>query len=745
VSAYLSALAICGAALVIGGGLCSRTGAWSWTAPATGLAAVVLLAWLAMRLPGHGTTAAVAIALATIASALLLVRGRPDLRPLWEALPVAALVLAACSLPFVANGRIGELGVWVLDDLAGHMAQADAMRTLGTGADYTAPGYPIGPHALVAALADGLGVGVSSGFTGLLLATPVLTALTALGVLREARWYLRVPVAALAGVAYLAASYFAEGAFKEPLLALFFLAFVLGLRERRPLVLVLTTAGAVAVFGVSALAWPAAALVWLAVLELLHGWRPDVGRFLPGRRVAVVIGVVVVALAAALAVGSRDFFEEGPGELISEKGIGGNFLGQLSPLEALGVWRQEDFRLGIPDPLLEPGILLACAVVIFGLVWWWRRREWVLLAGALAGISIYAVARPVTLAYFSGKALAVVAPLLTLLGAGALATVASRGRGGWAPWAAGAVLVAYVAVAGASSAIALRGTHVRPHQRGHDLAAFRSLVEDQPTIYLGRDNWMRWEVRGAQLSGFQAYNSALAREIGPVPAKATGEGSQPAVDSDSVDPALLASTRYLIASRTPYASVRPEDFRVVERTRWHELWERRGTPAPRQILPGEGEAPGAVLDCASPDGRVLARGSGVAYVRPRPVVGPAQEWRPASVQNGDSRKQTLQLEPGVWDISIRWFSDVPLHLRAGSLDTTLPAFLGDRTTFASAGRVVSRGGPLEVTVAVPGRRRVATVRTADLGTVVATRVDQPGRLVPLRRACGEYVDWYRAG
>ena len=37
-----------------------------------------------------------------------------------------------------------------------------------------------------------------------------------------------------------------------------------------------------------------------------------------------------------------------------------------------------------------------------------------LLAAALAGVTVYAVARPVTLAYFSGKALAVVAPVLTL-------------------------------------------------------------------------------------------------------------------------------------------------------------------------------------------------------------------------------------------------------------------------------------------------------------------------------------------
>jgi hypothetical protein len=48
-----------------------------------------------------------------------------------------------------------------------------------------------------------------------------------------------------------------------------------------------------------------------------------------------------------------------------------------------------------------------------------------------------------------------------------------------------------------------------------------------------------------------------------------------------------------------------------------------------------------------------------------------------------------------------------------------------------------------VTVSVPGRRRVETVRTAQLGALVATRVDEQGRLVPLADACGRYVDWYR--
>jgi hypothetical protein len=223
-----------------------------------------------------------------------------------------------------------------------------------------------------------------------------------------------------------------------------------------------------------------------------------------------------------------------------------------------------------------------------------------------------------------------------------------------------------------------------------------------------------------------------------VPAKSTGGEDKPATDVDSVDPALLRSADYVVAPRTPYASARPASFRVVRRTRWHELWERSGAVGPRRIL-AEGEAPGARLDCSTAVGRLVSRTNGVAYVRPAPVVGRAL----GDVVNGDSRTRRLDLPAGVWDISMPYFSDVPLRLRAGALDTTLPPYIADPDTFFSAGRVSSRGGPLSVTVEVPERRRAAVQSTVTLGAIAATRVDDRGRLVPLARACGRYVDWYR--
>jgi hypothetical protein len=759
VSAYLSAAAICATSTTVGLALCGRDCTWRWTAPAVGLAALTLVALVAVHLPGHGATAAAAVAIATLAALIVLVRRSADMRPLLEAALLAAAVIAICSLAFIANDRMGELGAWINDDLAVHMAQVDVLRSGGTRV--TSAGYPNGPHAIGAALGAGLGVGPSAAFTALLLAVPALTALTALAALQGSPWYLRLPGAGLVGISYLPISYFAQGAFKEPLLALFFLGFLLTLRDwragavadvRHALALALTAAGGVAVFGVTALLWPAAALAWLAVLEPAALRRVGARLSLPSRRVVVLSGAAAVCVAAALAAGAWAFFDEGPGRYIGEDDPGGNYLGQLNPLELLGVWRQPDFRDPTPHPLLQPGVWLACLVAAYGLVWCWRRRERALVAGALAGVSIYLVALPVTLAYFSGKALTVAAVPLTLVAVTALAGAAAPshpGRRRWVPITATLALGAYLVVAGASSALALRGAHVRPRERGPDLAAFRPLVHSGLTIYLGRDNFAPWELRGSDLRGFQAHDTPLGLGMDVPPAKVAGDSERPAADVDSVNFLLLAAARHLVTPRTPYASRPPPNYRPIRRTRWHVLWERGGPTRVRRIL-AEGEAPGRTLDCGTPRGRRLAAAGGVAYVRPAPVVGEAGRWSapeggPAggAIDNGGSRQQSLDLPPGRWDISLRYHSDVPLRVSADGLRTTMPAYIADESTFASAGTVDWGGGPLRVTVTVPQRRRVEVLRTALLGTVAATRVDRPGRLVPLSRACGRYVDWYR--
>jgi hypothetical protein len=188
----------------------------------------------------------------------------------------------------------------------------------------------------------------------------------------------------------------------------------------------------------------------------------------------------------------------------------------------------------------------------------------------------------------------------------------------------------------------------------------------------------------------------------------------------------------------------------VRRSRWHALLERTGPTAERRIL-DEGEAPGAVLDCTRGVGGRLRDRPDTAHLRRAPVVGRAEAWRlPGTshwvewIDTAQERsvRQRLDLGPGDWELSLRYFSDVPLVLRSAGVRTSLPAYLADPTSFFAAGRVRHRGGPLTVEVVVPRRRFPDVVRQVRIGTVVATPVGGEDRAVPMRDACRRYVDWY---
>ncbi len=137
------------------------------------------------------------------------------------------------SIPFIVNGRIGILGVGLVnDDMANHLLIADWLKTrVGEMPALIHQGYPVGPHALVAGLSEGLGVGLIEAFAGLTLAIP---ALTRAGRLRGPRAGFAGShasfAAALVALPYLAAAYLAQEAFKEPIEALF----VLSLRAAPP-------------------------------------------------------------------------------------------------------------------------------------------------------------------------------------------------------------------------------------------------------------------------------------------------------------------------------------------------------------------------------------------------------------------------------------------------------------------------------------------------------------------------------
>ncbi len=340
--------------------LCGRR-TWSHLAPAVGLAALCALAWWTVRLPGHGTAAAIAIGIAALASALAL-RGRVDgLGADWRiavALALAAALLA--SLPFIVEGRFGILGTGLNPDMSQHLFAVDRLAS-GDSERLISQGYPLGPHSIVVAL-SALGPNTVQAFDGLTLAVAVAACLAPLSLLGRLGAWRRVTGALCVGFAYLVAAYLVQGAFKETMQALFVLAFALAIAEaarewpqldagRRRLAAVpaaVLAIGSAYVYSFPGLLWLGGALgVWALVEALLAARRRGALagglEALRGAAPPVAIGVVVLILAIAPELGRMVDFASF--ETFDPAGSGlGNLFNRLSPLEALGIWPSGDFR-----------------------------------------------------------------------------------------------------------------------------------------------------------------------------------------------------------------------------------------------------------------------------------------------------------------------------------------------------------------------------------------------------------------
>src|SRR5262249_55701835 len=233
-SALLAGALIVGASLLLGAAIMAiaRLPRHSAAVPATGISALLVICGLAVKLPGHAVTRAVVVGVALIACVVVLSRTRAP----GGAVRIGAIVVVIgaallAAIPFAASGRVGILGQGLVnDDMASHLLFTEWITShAGPTPDLVKGGYPLGPHAIVAATAKVSGASLVEAFAGLTGAIAVLLGLTAYGALRAVRGWLRVPAAVLAAGPYLAAAYLAQGAFKEPLLALALLGFALAL------------------------------------------------------------------------------------------------------------------------------------------------------------------------------------------------------------------------------------------------------------------------------------------------------------------------------------------------------------------------------------------------------------------------------------------------------------------------------------------------------------------------------------
>jgi hypothetical protein len=518
IGTYGAVAAICVSSLAIGQAVIVLCGGrrWSWLAPAVGLALLLVVCWWTVRLPGDGVVSAVLVLALTVAAAIYL-RGRVEgggeaVRAGW---PVGLGALLACSLPFVAEGHFGILGTSFNPDMSQHLLATDRLAE-GNSSQLLNQGYPLGPHSVVVALEKGLGIGLVQGFSGLTVAIAVLASLTALAAFRELPAVPRTAGALLVGLAYVVASYFAQGAFKETMQALFLLAFVLALREAerdwRELPLRFVPAALIAVGSVYAYSFPG--LIWLggaAVIWLLVT-RPPVR--------ALGLGLLVFFVFIAPEIGRMIDFANF--ETFDPNGPGlGNLFGQISPFTALGIWPSGDFRLAPGDGAVPAvgyylGIAFALVLFAYGLVQLWRRREAAILAGLGAAALAYAAARLGGTPYTAAKAVEIGAPLvaLTILlpllspNAGILRFLGRRGDDKRTTQLAWLPAALFCTAAGVCSLLALANAPVGPTTYSSALADFRKVVGEGPTLVLASPRlleeehgmpFLAWELRGGRV------------------------------------------------------------------------------------------------------------------------------------------------------------------------------------------------------------------------------------------------------
>ena len=545
VATYAAVLAVCGASLALGQAAIALCGArrWSWLAPPVGLALLLAICWGTVRLPGDGIVPAILVPLLALASFLFL-RGRVEggAEGLRVGLPVAAAALLAASLPFLAEGHFGILGTSFNPDMAQHLLAADRLAD-GQSSELLRQGYPLGPHAVVVALSKGLGIGLVQGFSDLTVAVAVLAPLTALaafaGLGGRGPWpaLLRWGAALVVGLAYVVASYFAQGAFKETIEALFLLGFVLALREagrswaELPLRFVpaaLIAVGAVYAYSFPGLVWLGGAFVlWLlaelALGRLGRGADAEREPAAPARRAvdwrALLLAALPFLVLIAPEIGRMVDFQSF--ETFDPNGPGlGNLFGQISPFEALGIWPSGDFRLApgdgaVPAPAYYLGIAFALALLLHGAWRCARDREVAILSGLAAAALAYAAGRLGGTAYASAKAIEIAAPicalviLLPLLRlAGCRFTGSYARKGDTRALVGGVAAAAFIAVAGLCSLLALANAPVGPTSYSPALTGMRPLVADDSVVYVASEEllvdehgtpYVAWELRGGRV------------------------------------------------------------------------------------------------------------------------------------------------------------------------------------------------------------------------------------------------------
>lgn len=757
----LSALVLCLSALFVGQAILRLAGAkeWNWLAPAVGLSALMLIATPGIDIPGRATTMAILLGLITVAAIAWCMSSpahRPPLQDLSAGIPVLFLAL----LPFLAAGHSGIFGVTVDNDMQAHMQFAETY--LSEAVENLKPAYydlyPFGPHAIAGTLARGLSIDVEHSFAGFTLALPILNGFTVLALLRDRAWWKKWIAAGVVAMPYLVAAYYGQGSFKEVTetgLALATVAFFAGggprLGRGKWVPLAVLVGGMISVYSETGLAWPVTfGVLWLIVVTAARlrrkGTTGMVGLVrdeLPS--IGMALGVLVVSLLPQ-AGRIHNFIEANSGAngIIVPKDVLANLVAPLPGWEGFGVWNSADYRLPQSAALINKvWIGIVVVLVLYGAFQLVRRGRWMVPLAALGAIVIWKVSMNSQSPYVVAKALVIASPLLLATALlPLLESIPDRLRPPgdhrlhWGLAAAATVFLALVV--GVSSVRALRFSPIGPTYHQEQLAELSPKLDYEPTLFLGNDDFIKQELPGVPVREplFAGTPEVKFREG----KRLSAEGAEgQAWDFDTVDAKTLNEFKYVITTRDPAGSQPPPQMKLIAETPTFLLWERTGKVRERSILPGEGEEAGAVLDCRSPTGKKILAAGGVAAVRPPPVVTEA----PAFMPPGYFGQVELHLGPGDWELAAPYSSRGDIKVTGPGLETTLEGSMDRVGPRYPIGTVkVENEEPVLLTIKVGDPFFALDLPWASLYKIVATKV-APERVVPIAKACGKYVDWYR--
>jgi hypothetical protein len=566
-------------------------------------------------------TTAVVVILALAGYALSWRRLRTMAPDPWT-LGLGIAVYAVCAAPVVASGQATFLGYSVDGDPTIHFALISQLLAHGRTLNdvpfsnyssiwillntYLNSAYPVGADIGLGALRPLVGQNVAWIYQPYLAVIMALGAVALYelldGVVRlRALRALCAFIAAQAGLAY---SFYLVASIKE-LATAWIITVTVALvvaTLRRPFRL--REVAALVVVSVAGLDTLAIAIVpWLgiplALFVVVAAWRlrHQLQRRPSPRMMAGAVGFVAILLviAAPILRGASTFVSV-TSSALSEAGELGDLVAPLSKLQVFGIWPSGDFRYPVTTHTRLAHVLLGIAVAsaVLGVLWMVRRRAWgpllMVVGNIIAAIVLLGPASP----YAASKVLMIVsvtAVMAAMLGGAALYDSGQRVVG----W-----VLAGVIAAGVLWTNVVDYHHARPAPKARltELAAINSRFSGQiPAFY----NMWDYEY---PMYFLRNLGVAVPNTLGNAVQRAGSTARTPAQtivswDPNDLDQSYLQGLRLLVLGRSPTLSRPPADFRLVDQTRFYDVWKRTETP---QVLEhtsiGGGLSPQGPQTCA---------------------------------------------------------------------------------------------------------------------------------------------------